>query len=74
MCLKLLFCMQYRHYEFIGTPFGLTNTDVVLMDLINRVFQPYLNQFVIVLIDDMLVYSKSREKHEKHLNVILQTL
>ena len=55
-------------------PFGLTNAPIALMDLMNRVFKPYLNQFVVVFIDDILVYSKNKEEYEKHLHDILQTL
>ena len=54
--------------------FGLTNAPAAFMDLMNRVFKPYLDQFVVIFIDDILVYSKSREKHERHLSIILQTL
>lgn len=54
--------------------FGLTNALVTFMDLMNRVFRPYLDQFIIVFIDDILVYSKSSEEHEEHLRITLQTL
>ena len=55
-------------------PFGLTNAHAAFMDLMNRVFKPYLDQFVVVFIDDILVYSNSREEHERHLSIVLQTL
>ena len=55
-------------------PFGLTNTPAAFMDLMNLVFQPYVDQFVVVFIDDILVYSKDRENHDTHLRVVLETL
>ena len=55
-------------------PFGLTNAPAAFMDLMNRVFQPYLDQFVVIFIDDILVYSKNREDHENHLRTVLQIL
>ena len=54
--------------------FGLTNTPVAFIDLINRVFRPFLDQFIIVFIDDILVYSKSKAEHAMHLRMVLQTL
>ena len=55
-------------------PFGLTNAPAVLMDLMNRVCKPYLDKFVIVFIDDILIYSRTKEEHEQHLKLILELL
>ena len=55
-------------------PFGMTNAPVAFMDLMNRVVRPYLDQFVVVFIDDILVYSKNEQEHEQHLRIVLQTL
>ena len=71
---KMAFRTRYGHYKFLVMPFGLTNTLAAFMDLMNRVFYPYLDQFVIVFIDDILEYSKNAEKQAFHLRVILQTL
>ena len=63
---KTAFKTRYRHYEFLVMPFGLTNALVAFMDLMNRVFHLYLDQFVVVFIDDILVYSKDAQEHEHH--------
>nr|GEW64065.1 putative reverse transcriptase domain-containing protein [Tanacetum cinerariifolium] len=72
--LKTAFRTRYRHYEFQVMPFGLTNAPVVFMDLMNRVCKPYLDKFMIVFIDDILIYSKNKQEHEEHLKLILELL
>ncbi|GJY46285.1 putative reverse transcriptase domain-containing protein [Tanacetum coccineum] len=71
---KTVFRTQYGHYDFQVMPFGLTNAPAVFMDLINRVCKPYLDKFLIVFIDDILIYSKNKQEHEGHLKLILELL
>ena len=68
---KMAFKTRYSHYEFLMMLFGLTNASAAFMDLMNRVFHPYLDQFVIVFIDNILVYSKTAKEHAFHLRIVL---
>ena len=65
---------RYGHYEFVVMPFGLTNAPAAFMDLMHRVFHQYLDKFVVIFIDDILVYSKNEDDHEQHLRIVLETL
>jgi hypothetical protein len=72
--IKTMLKIRYRHYEFMVVPFVLSNSLVVFMCLMNGVFMEYLDKFVIVFLDDILIYSKTEEEHEHHLIMVLQVL
>ncbi|GKF60534.1 putative reverse transcriptase domain-containing protein, partial [Tanacetum coccineum] len=71
---KTVFRTRYGHFEFTVMPFGLTNAPGIFMDLMNRVCRPYLDKFVIVFIEDILIYSKTQEEHVEHLMLVLELL
>jgi hypothetical protein len=71
---KTAFRMRYGHYEYSVMSFGVSNAPGVFMEYMNRIFHDYLDHFVVVFIDDILIYSKSKEEHAEHLRVVLQVL
>ena len=71
---KTAFRTRYGHFKLLVMPFGLTNVPSTFMDLMHRVFQPYLDQFVVVFVDDILIYTQSEWEHEYHLRIVLQLL
>ena len=71
---KTVFQMRYDPYKFLVMSFGLINAPAAFMDLMNRVFRPFLGRFVIVFIVDILVYSRSKEEHALHLRYVFHTL
>ena len=72
--LKTTFRTRYGHYEFTVMPFRLANALAAFMDLMHRIFQPYLDQFVVIFVDDILIYSQAEWEHEYHMRIVLQFL
>ena len=71
---KMAFRTHYRHYEYTVISFQLTNAPTVSMDYMNQIFRPYLDKFVVVFIDDILIYSRTEKEHVEHLRLVLQIL
>ena len=71
---KTAFRSRYGHYEFMVMPFGVINAPTIFMDYMNRIFIPFLDKFVVVFIDDILIHSRTREEHAEHLRTVLNIL
>ena len=71
---KIVFRSRYGHYEFTAMPFDLTNAPAAFMDLMNKAFRCYLDKFIVMFIDDILIYSKEKKEYADHLRMVLQTL
>ena len=71
---KTTFRTRYNHYEFVVIYFGLTNSPTYFLCLMNSILSKYLDKFVVVFIDGILIYSKTKEEHDEHLHIILQVL
>jgi len=68
---KTAFRSRYEHYEYVVMSFGVTNAPALFMDYMNRIFRPFLDKFVVVFIDDILIYSRTEEEHEEHPKIVL---
>ena len=71
---KITFRSRYDHYKYVVMPFGMMNAPTIFMDYMNRIFRPWLDKFVVVFFDDILIYSRTREEHADHLRVVLGVL